>query len=289
MQEAWFDRKFAFDYPVERIGVLLSRLRGTEHRIRAATRGVPPDRLTQRTGDRWSIQEHVGHLADLEALHLQRLAEVAAGKATLTGADLENRATWTAGHNERSFADVLASFSAVRAELLAALTALDAEGLAKAAIHPRLQVAMRAVDIAGFCAEHDDQHIATIEQMLAAAEPPTASNAATYRWDALPPDSPMPLVDRRRVIGRDVMLSHFTLHSGCSVPSHAHHNEQFACVLSGKVRFALADGERVLTAGEVLHLPSWTPHGAEAIETAVVLDVFAPPSEATGVDQPKRV
>jgi quercetin dioxygenase-like cupin family protein len=81
------------------------------------------------------------------------------------------------------------------------------------------------------------------------------------------------------------MISHVTLHAGCAVPSHAHQNEQFACVLSGVVRFTLADGERVLSAGDVLHLPSWAPHAAEAIETAVVLDVFAPPSETTGVDR----
>jgi quercetin dioxygenase-like cupin family protein len=52
------------------------------------------------------------------------------------------------------------------------------------------------------------------------------------------------------------------------------------------VRFTLADGEqRVLGAGDVLHLPSHAPHGAYALETAVVLDVFAPPSLLTGIDE----
>ncbi len=41
----------------------------------------------------------------------------------------------------------------------------------------------------------------------------------------------------------------------------------------------------VLGAGDVIHLPSHAPHAAEAIETAIVLDVFAPPSTTTGIDE----
>jgi quercetin dioxygenase-like cupin family protein len=41
----------------------------------------------------------------------------------------------------------------------------------------------------------------------------------------------------------------------------------------------------VLRPGDVLHLPGHAPHGAEALETAVVLDVFAPPSATTGIDE----
>ena len=81
------------------------------------------------------------------------------------------------------------------------------------------------------------------------------------------------------------MISHVLLHVGCVVPVHAHVNEQFSCVLSGRVRFTLAGEERVLGAGSVLHLPSCAPHGAEALEESVVLDVFAPPSATTGVDR----
>ena len=36
--------------------------------------------------------------------------------------------------------------------------------------------------------------------------------------------------------------------------------------------------------GEVLHLPSNCPHSAEALEETVVLDIFSPPSERTGID-----
>lgn len=113
-----------------------------------------------------------------------------------------------------------------------------------------------------------------------------------HRWSDLPADRPMPLLERRRLIGDYAMLSHVTLKKGCHVPTHSHPSEQFACILSGRLRFGLgADGapdrrEVTVSAGEVLHLPSSLPHSAEALEDTVVLDVFSPPSEKTGIDRP---
>lgn len=104
----------------------------------------------------------------------------------------------------------------------------------------------------------------------------------------------MAKLDRRRVIGAQAMISLVRLERGCMVPMHEHANEQFACVLSGRLRFTLgtpaggvADGAKVVEvgAGEVMHLPGGVPHAAEAIETTEVLDVFSPPSEKTGIDQ----
>ncbi len=115
-------------------------------------------------------------------------------------------------------------------------------------------------------------------------------SAVRYRWDELPEDRPMALLDRRRIIGERMMLSDVFLKRGCTVPTHSHENEQFACVMSGRLRFDLgAEGsaqreEIILTAGEVLHLPSNVPHSAVALEDSRVLDVFSPPSEKTGVD-----
>lgn len=283
MQQTWTSRQFSFAFPTEHIAVLLSRLRGTGARIRQTVRTLPAAVLTERRDGGWSIQEHVGHLHDLEALHLTRLDELERGAATLSAADMENRATWDAAHNERAFEAVFAAFTTGREQLIARLTALDAHGLARAAAHPRLRQPMRAVDVAFFTAEHDDHHLARIEELARTASP-TPPPAIAAHWQDLPHDTPMPLLERRRVIGNDAMISHVTLHRGCDVPVHAHHNEQFSCVLSGKVRFVLADGDRVLGAGEVLHLPSHAPHGAVALETAVVLDVFAPPSASTGID-----
>ncbi len=120
---------------------------------------------------------------------------------------------------------------------------------------------------------------------------PSERTAIRYRWEELEKDCPMALLQRRRVIGERVMLSQVTLEKGCLVPSHAHPNEQFACVLSGRLRFQIGGGEGsageelILVGGEVLHFPPNVPHGAEALEDTVVLDVFSPPSETTGIDR----
>jgi quercetin dioxygenase-like cupin family protein len=115
--------------------------------------------------------------------------------------------------------------------------------------------------------------------------------AGVYRWADLKTDTPMALLERRRVIGEQAMISHVVLTKGCAVPTHQHENEQFTCVISGRLRFGLgADGsphrrEVTLTAGEVIHLPANVPHSADALEDTVVLDIFSPPSATTGIDR----
>lgn len=114
------------------------------------------------------------------------------------------------------------------------------------------------------------------------------SPARRFRWDELPADAPMALLERRRVIGERAMISHVTLFAGCFVPTHRHANEQITCVISGRLRFQIGDGDDqetvVVSEGEVLHLPSGVSHSAEAEVETVVLDVFSPPSETTGID-----
>lgn len=116
--------------------------------------------------------------------------------------------------------------------------------------------------------------------------------AAYYRWSDLPADSPMPLLERQRVIGEKMMVSRVFLKRGCFVPVHHHENEQISCIVSGKLRFHIQDDSSGNTrfldvgAGEVLMLPAMVPHGAEAIEDCVVLDLFSPPSATTGIDVP---
>lgn len=113
--------------------------------------------------------------------------------------------------------------------------------------------------------------------------------ASAHRWEDLAVDRPSPLIERRRVIGEHCMISHVTLRKGFVVPMHRHPNEQFALIVSGRMRFTLPkpDGSRevlVLGPGDVLHLPPDVPHEGEALEESIVLDVFSPPSERTGVD-----
>ena len=120
------------------------------------------------------------------------------------------------------------------------------------------------------------------------------NRAAHYRWSELTEERPMDRVRRRRVMGEKAMVARVVLDKGFEVPTHSHENEQIAVVLSGKVRFGIGpEGseeyeELVVQEGEVLHLPSMVPHSARALEDSVVLDVFSPPSEGTGIDRVER-
>ena len=118
-----------------------------------------------------------------------------------------------------------------------------------------------------------------------------SDRAITYRWDELDSDEPMALLSRKRVIGTRAMISRVVLQKGCVVPRHAHENEQFACILSGCLKIELdsqtgtGNETVVVKAGELIHFPSNVAHAAEALEDTVVLDVFSPPSETTGIDR----
>lgn len=121
---------------------------------------------TRRPAEGWSIREHVGHIADLDAgLFLSRVHAYRNGEKRLPAADLTNAATSAANHNARSMQEILAIARHARAVLVAELETLDEEVFARTAMHPRLGVPMRLVDTMLFVAEHDDHHLATITEL----------------------------------------------------------------------------------------------------------------------------
>lgn len=164
---AWFERKFEFSFPVELLPNLCARLRGTPARLEEALRGRPRKILTGKAQEKWSAQEHAGHLLDLEPLWLARVGDYFAASGQLTPADLKNRKTDEANHNARPLEQILAEFRAAREKLLKHVHELDAPLFASRAIlHPRLKTPMRLVDHLYFVAEHDDHHLARIWELL---------------------------------------------------------------------------------------------------------------------------
>jgi uncharacterized damage-inducible protein DinB len=161
----WFDRKFELGLGPGTATELLERLRHTPERLANAVHGLPPEVLTWRPEGKWSIQENAGHLFDLEPLWEQRLDDYDAGAAALHSADLENRKTHAAAHNDRSISEILAEFSAARGRIVDRLAAMTETELARTALHPRLQQPMSVVDLCFFVAEHDDHHLRTIAEL----------------------------------------------------------------------------------------------------------------------------
>ncbi len=166
----WFDRSFDFNFPVETYPELIERLRGTPARLAESLGRAPPELCNRRKGKGWSIQEHGGHLADLDvALFLARLDDYDAGIATLRAADLANRVTEAADHNARAVGEVVEGFRASRDLVVARLERLEPAAFGREALHPRLQRTMRVVDMMFFHAEHDDYHLARITELLRGA------------------------------------------------------------------------------------------------------------------------
>ena len=105
-------------------------------------------------------------------------------------------------------------------------------------------------------------------------------DATLYRWDELPKEELKPGVERRLISTDRMMLAHVYLQQGCIVPRHEHENEQLTYILEGCLRFWLGEDESEVVdvrAGEVLHIPSWVPHRAEALEPTLDVDIFSPP------------
>lgn len=167
----WFERKFAFSFPVEVWPNLCSRLRGAPARLEETLRGRSREILIRKVQAKWSAQEHAGHLLDLEPLWLARLEDYVAGGEQLTVADLQNRKTHEANHNGRALEEILAEFRAARATLLKRVQELDGSLFSQAIPHPRLRTPMRLVDHLYFVAEHDDHHLARIWELIHGAGP----------------------------------------------------------------------------------------------------------------------
>ena len=109
-----------------------------------------------------------------------------------------------------------------------------------------------------------------------------SSEVTWYRWADMEKEKVSDLLDRRLITGERLMLAHVYLKKGCIVPRHQHENEQLTYILEGSLRFWIGEDEReekIVRAGEVLHIPSMVWHKAEALEDTLDVDVFSPPRQ----------
>ena len=162
----WVDRKFEFTMPVALFPVTLERVRGAPARMEEKLRGVPPEVLTRRDGERWSAQEHAGHLVDLDELHAGRLDDFLARAKILRAWDVKNRKTYEADWNARPLEAILSAFREGRGTFVRRLEDWEDDDVGRTALHPRLQQPMRVIDMAYFVAEHDDHHLAMMSELI---------------------------------------------------------------------------------------------------------------------------
>ena len=161
----WTDRKFEFNFPTGIYPELIERLRGVPARMEEHCESLSTSNLTSQPDGRWSIQENAGHLLDLESLVQQRIEEYKSDAKVLHAADMSNRKTYDAHHNEVSIEKILTAFRSSRTQTCESLEQLDVEIFGRTALHPRLQIEMRLVDMMFFQAEHDDYHLTRIAEL----------------------------------------------------------------------------------------------------------------------------
>jgi len=161
----WFERKFDFSTDQNIMPSLIERLEGTPIRLREKLKHIDPSVYAIKPGGKWSILEQVGHLGDLEPLWQTRLDDILSGKEAMTPADLQNKKTEEAHHNDKTLEELLSNFETLRNQTLVKLSHLKEEDVFKSALHPRLNKPMRTLDLFIFVAEHDDHHLARITEM----------------------------------------------------------------------------------------------------------------------------
>ncbi|GJM31015.1 MAG: hypothetical protein DHS20C18_00160 [Saprospiraceae bacterium] len=157
----WFERKFDFENLSTTAEGLMERLRFTPLRVQEQIRNLSAAQLTQEFEGKWSVQENIGHLNDLEPLWHGRIIDIINGETTMRPADLTNKKSHEAGHDLIPMAKLLSNFTANRNKLLSLCEEHYDVLWTASALHPRLKTPMRIIDLLYFVAEHDDHHLAT--------------------------------------------------------------------------------------------------------------------------------
>ncbi len=158
----WFKREFRFGQPPGMLTFFLERLCYTGLRIENKVTAVPEEWLVKSLNNKWTIKQHIGHLAEVDQIALKRLDEMISGIPQLSPAVFEPQQDY----NALPVSEVVAYFKDQRARNLKRYRGLSEIDLQKSSLHPRLKIMMNPVDLAMFDAEHDDHHLVKINEII---------------------------------------------------------------------------------------------------------------------------
>ena len=96
-------------------------------------------------------------------------------------------------------------------------------------------------------------------------------------WASIPVEQLEEGIERQMIVGEKVMICRLRFAPNIVTPAHDHPHEQMTIVERGRVLFTIGDEQRIAKAGDVLHFPSGTWHGATMLDEEVILvDIFSP-------------
>jgi quercetin dioxygenase-like cupin family protein len=100
-----------------------------------------------------------------------------------------------------------------------------------------------------------------------------------HDWNSIQAEQLNPRMTRKCVHTTGMTVARIELLKDAVVPEHKHVQEQLTTVERGALKFLIDGREQVVRAGESLAIPAWVPHGVEALEDSVVMDIFVPARE----------
>ena len=165
-RQKWIDKKFTFNLSQSSYDKILNQLLENPEKLSNLVSALPSYKLIKKVDGKWSIQENIGNLIDLEELHDGRIDDFIAGKEVLRPADMNNKQTDEANHNDKNINELLSKLKIVRKNFVKRLQTLDAQVLSRSSIHPRLKQQMKPIDMAQFVLEHDEHHIQTVKEII---------------------------------------------------------------------------------------------------------------------------
>ncbi len=96
-------------------------------------------------------------------------------------------------------------------------------------------------------------------------------------WESIPAVCLGEGIERQMIVGERLMICRLRLAPHVVTPAHDHPHEQMTLVERGRALFTIGDEQRIAQAGDVLHFPPGTWHGATTLDEEVVLvDIFSP-------------
>ena len=101
-------------------------------------------------------------------------------------------------------------------------------------------------------------------------------NMEHYTWESMDKEVVNERIWRKVITGDKAMVAQVFIAKGAVVPEHHHESEQITYILTGALEFEIEGRQIVVSAGQVLRIPSNVPHRAVALEDTLDLDIFSP-------------
>jgi quercetin dioxygenase-like cupin family protein len=87
----------------------------------------------------------------------------------------------------------------------------------------------------------------------------------------------LPGIDRKTLVwGERTLATEFRMKAGSQLPIHSHPHEQTGYLVSGKLRLTIGPQRFDAGPGSSWCVPADVGHGAEIVEDAVAIEIFAP-------------